>query len=221
MVARQWALALSLAVVSTSAFAQEGVTTGSFPVERRNVVTVSVPIQAGSTRVVLAGERVLGERFSLELGLFAGFNHTRQRFEEPWPNGAVGSNQTQYELGLTPGVRFYLAGRAPQGLWLSPRLEVTLGRASHGMLPSTLNGPLLPDLDANPWSVGGMAVLGYSVVVDPGFTVQAGVGVGAVRSANSYDQGTWHSDGGMSVERAHDTTWSFAQRLLLNLGWAF
>lgn len=225
MVARQWgmqwALVLSLAVVSTSAFAQEGITTGSFPVERRNVVTVAVPLQGFGSRVELEGERVLGERFSVGLGLFASFDHTRFRLEEPRPNGSEGTNRTQYELGLTPGVRFYLTGRAPQGLWLSPRLEVSLGRASNGMLSSTLNGPLLPDLHYSLWSVSGMAVLGYSVVVEPGFTVQAGVGVGARRDATAYDQGTWDPDGGLSVEQVHNTTWSFSQRLLLNLGWAF
>lgn len=66
-----------------------------------------------------------------------------------------------------------------------------------------------------------MSATGYSVVVEPGFTVQAGVGVGARRDASAYGQGTWRSDGSMSVERVHDTTWSIAQRLLLNLGWAF
>jgi hypothetical protein len=220
MVATQWKLGVSLVLVSAVAFAQEGITTGSFPVERRNVVTVSIPIQGLGNPVAIEGERVLGERFSVGLGVFASFTHDRTRYEDAEASGREGSNRTSYELGLSPGVRFYLTGRAPQGLWLSPRLEVGVGRSNYETLRA-LSGPAtLPDSDSDNWSIGGTAVLGYSVVLEPGFCVQGGVGLGARRSAVAYDTFAQLGDQ-IQTQRVHQSSWILTQRLVLNLGVAF
>ncbi|MBZ4336174.1 autotransporter outer membrane beta-barrel domain-containing protein [Corallococcus sp. AS-1-12] len=218
MVAMQWKLGVSLVLVSAAAFAEDGITTGSFPVERRNVVTVSVPLQ-NLGQLSLEGERVLGERFSLGLGVSATFSHDRTRFEEEELSGAEGYNRSFFQVGLAPSARFYLTGRAPQGLWLSPRLEVGVGRSSNGMVGSLLGEP--EDTHADNWFVGGMAVLGYTVVVEPGFTVQGGVGFGARRDALAYDTVRLGSGGGTEWVRLHQSSWNLTQRLLLNLGWAF
>ncbi|QAT88812.1 hypothetical protein EJ065_7287 [Corallococcus coralloides] len=220
MVAMKWKLGVSWVFVSAAAFAEEGVTTGSFPVERRNVVTVSVPIQSLS-QLSLEGERVLGERFSVGLGVSATFNHDRTRFDEEESGGLEGYNRTFYQFGLAPSARFYLTGRAPQGLWLSPRLEVAVGRSTNGTVGSLLGSPEPEDTHADNWSVGGMAVLGYTVVVDPGFTVQGGVGVGAHRGALAYDTVRLGGGGGTERVRIHQSSWNLTQRILLNLGWAF
>ncbi|GMT97766.1 hypothetical protein KH5H1_18850 [Corallococcus caeni] len=220
MVSMQWKLGVSLVLLSAVALAKDGVTTGSFPVERRNVVTVSVPIQS-LNQLSLEGERVMGERFSVGLGVFASFNHDRSRFEEAEPGGLEGFNRTVYQFGVAPSVRFYLTGRAPQGLWLAPRVEVGVGRSSSTMVGNLPDDLLSHDSKADFWSVGGSAVLGYSVVLEPGFTVQGGVGLGARREALAYDSLRLGPVDETSVERIHQSAWFLSQRILLNVGWAF
>ncbi|RKG69597.1 hypothetical protein D7V80_08435 [Corallococcus sp. CA054B] len=221
MVAMKWKLGVSLVLVSAVAFAQEeAVTTGSFPVERRNVVTVSVPLQSLS-HLSLEGERVMGERFSVGLGVSALFNQVRSRFDETQADGVEGFDSGSYRLGLEPSVRFYLTGRAPQGLWVSPRLEASLGRNTSETVPSQDEGLSLIDNSTDIWSVGGAAVVGYSVVLEPGFTVQGGVGFGARREALAYDVVRPGENGLSALTRVHQSTWLFTQRILLNVGWAF
>ncbi|MFB1484842.1 hypothetical protein [Corallococcus sp. RDP092CA] len=223
MVAAQWKLGVSLALVSAVAFAEEGITTGSFPVERHNVVTVSLPIQGLDGQVSLEGERVLGERFSVGLGVFAALTHNRSRQDVVGGSTALGYDSTTYHFGLAPGVRFYLTGRAPQGLWLSPRLEVAVGGNSYSRVPESEGvGASLLDNNSDTWSLGGTAILGYSVVLEPGFTVQGGVGLGARREANSYDIGALLGPvGEASTTRVHESSWRLTQRIVVNLGWAF
>ncbi|RKG93541.1 hypothetical protein [Corallococcus terminator] len=217
---RKWGLLLSL--VSTTVFAQEGITTGSFPVARRNVVSLSLPLEGVYPQLALEGERVLGEHVSLSLGVFASFEHARSRLDDPPDTGYEGLDGTQFRVGLAPAVRFYLSGTAPQGLWVSPRLEVSYWRESSrpvGNLPS--GGFSLLSGESEIWSVGALALVGYSVVLEPGFTVQAGVGLGARRDALTYDKAGLISNGEAPVEKGHQTTWVFTQRVLVNLGWAF
>jgi hypothetical protein len=218
MVAKQGLLAVVLSMASAQAFAGEAITTGSFPVAKRNVVTVSVPILEQGTQVSLEGEHVLGDRFSVGLGVFTSFRHQRQRFTEPAE--AVGRDSTAFQVGLAPSARFYLTGSAPQGLWLSPRVELGLGGSSSSPVGAPPDEPVLRSSSSDNWSVGAMAVLGYSVVLEPGFTVQGGVGVGARRD-------TFTSDLGMIVEdrlvtmRVRQSVWNFTERLVVNVGWAF
>ncbi|NOK12485.1 hypothetical protein [Corallococcus exercitus] len=220
MVGTQWKLGVSLVLLSAVAFAEEGVTTGSFPVERRNVVTVSVPIQ-NLNQLSLEGERVMGERFSVGLGVFAFFLQERTRLREADRSGYEGYNYTGHQVGLAPSVRFYLTGRAPQGLWLSPRLEVSAGRSSNAPVGNFLDDSLAKDSTTDVWSVGGAATLGYSVVLEPGFTVQGGVALGTRRDAVAFDALVMDSIEGLKVERVHRSTWLLTQRIVLNVGWAF
>ncbi|RKG93542.1 hypothetical protein [Corallococcus terminator] len=216
---RKWGLLLSLA--STSVFAQEGITTGSAPVARRNVVTVSVPVGSDS-QVALEGERVVGERISLGLGVFTSLRHQRARTDEPPANVVVvGRNSTQYQLGLSPAVRFYLTGTAPQGLWVSPRVEVGYARSDSTTVPVPVGAITPADSFSETVSLGGMAVVGYSVVLEPGLSLQAGVGLGARHDAHSYDVVTLGPNDGTASFRVRETNWNFTQRLLFNVGWAF
>lgn len=224
MVAMKWKLGVSLALVSAGAFAEEGVTTGSFPVERRNVVSVSLPIQSLSDQVSLEGERVLGERFSVGLGVFASFTHDRSRRDANETGVNTDFDATSYRFGLAPGVRFYLTGRAPQGLWLSPRLEVAVGGNSYAPVEELQGGvgASLLDNNSDTWSLGGSATLGYSVVLEPGFTVQGGVALGARRDASAYDVTRLGPIvDGSNVDRVHYSVWHLTQRIVVNLGWAF
>ncbi|RKH20430.1 hypothetical protein D7X74_03910 [Corallococcus sp. CA047B] len=222
-------LGLLLSLVSTSVFAQEGITTGSVPVARRNVVSLALPLEGLYPQLAIEGERVLDEHVSVSLGVFGSVQHDRSRMDDPPEIGFEGTDTTQYRVGLAPAVRFYLSGTAPQGLWVSPRLELSYGRQTYenvGNFPSGggISFPLIPS-ESETWSLGGMALVGYSVVLEPGFTVQAGVGLGARRDAVSYDMVGASVIGEPPVEiemqKGHRTDWSFTQRVLVNLGWAF
>ncbi|WP_158626593.1 hypothetical protein [Corallococcus interemptor] len=58
------------------------------------------------------------------------------------------------------------------------------------------------------------------MVLEPGFSVQGGVGLGARRSAVAYDTFTLLG-GGTQSQRVHQSSWILTQRLVLNLGLAF
>ena len=208
---RKWGLLLSL--VSTTVFAQEGVTTGSFPVARRNVVSLSLPLEGGlSSRLAIEGERVVWEHVSLGLGVFGSFQHDRSMLDDPPASGFEGTDTTQYEVGLAAAARFYLTGPAPQGVWVSPRLEVSHGRGSFtpvGELPPGSVGVSVLISESKLWSLGGAALVGYSVVLEPGFTVQAGVGLGARREALTYEVGGQLGAGETPARESHQTTWVF------------
>ncbi|RYZ41832.1 MAG: hypothetical protein EOO71_10380 [Myxococcaceae bacterium] len=213
-------LGLLLSLVSTSVFAQEGITTGAVPVARRNVVTLSVPLQGLDSQVALEGEHVVSDYFSVGLGVIASFTHAERRVDRLQPNGLEGENLTYSELGLAPAVRFYLTGTAPQGLWVSPRVE-----AGYGWSTVEYTGPREDidylDIDSDSWFLGAAAVMGYSVVLEPGFTLQGGVGLGTRRESVSFDQYSFASDGSVIRSRPTQTTWNLNERFMLNVGWAF
>ncbi|RKH49886.1 hypothetical protein [Corallococcus llansteffanensis] len=215
---QQWSLLL-VSLVSTSVLAEEGITTGTFPVAHRNVVTLSVPLQGLDPQVALEGEHVLGERVSVGLGVSAYFTKEQVRVEPRELYGIGASRAKVYELGLAPSMRFYLTGTAPRGLWVSPRVEVGYGQASYTFGDDKIpNGSI--ESGSDEWFLGAMGVVGYSVVLEPGFTLQGGVGVGARRTVASVDSGSL-SGGVLSVSHSERTTWRFTERLVLNVGWAF
>ncbi|RKG98740.1 hypothetical protein D7V97_32565 [Corallococcus sp. CA053C] len=216
---QQWGLLLSL--VSTSVFAEEGITTGTFPVSHRNVVTLSVPLQGLDSQVALEGEHVLGERVSVGLGVSATWVNTRLRVSPRWSDPVDGWNNTHLELGLAPAMRFYLTGTAPRGLWVSPRVEVGYGMGSTTFVGADKNDTRFINTESDAWFLGAMGVVGYSVVLEPGFTLQGGVGLGARRNVSSTGQPMGASDGSITVVDYRDTRWTFAERLVLNVGWAF
>ncbi|RKH34803.1 hypothetical protein D7Y13_27150 [Corallococcus praedator] len=213
-------LGLLLSLVSTSVFAQEGLTTGPVPGARRNVLTVSVPLQGLDSQVSLEGEHVLGDRFSVGLGVIASFSHAERRMDPRQYAGLEGENLTNSTLGLAPAVRFYLTGTAPQGLWVSPRLEAGYGWSTAKYTGNRLMAAL-NERDADTWFLGAAAVVGYSMVLEPGFTLQGGVGLATRREAVSFSQVMQDSDGLYYRGEANQSAWTFTERFMLNAGWAF
>ncbi|MCY1040495.1 hypothetical protein OV208_04100 [Corallococcus sp. bb12-1] len=215
---RKWGLLLSL--VSTSVFAQEAIATGPVPMARRNVLSVSVPVSAQS-RVELEGEHVLGERVSVGLGVFVSLHENRQRWADEPATELEGQNYRYLQAGLAPAVRFYLTGTAPQGLWVSPRLEVGYGRDSLKTTGTEVVNQAFNESQNEAWFLGGSGVLGYSMVLESGFTARAGVGLGVRREFASYEYLSQDSQGRTSLHKSKNSSWSLTQQLLLNLGWAF
>ena len=71
------------------------------------------------------------------------------------------------------------------------------------------------------WRAGAGALMGYSMVVARGFTVQAGVGLGA---AYSWDRTTMKDNLNPEQPMAvafRSRRWDFAERATLAVGWSF
>jgi len=175
--------------------------------EVRRTVLLAHP---GLTGQVGAGvEHAVGERVALAVTVtvLANLNDLR------WGDSGSGFSSKQWGLGLDPGVHFYLAGRAPEGLWVGPHVEV------FGEYATSRNDIVYPEEGqgvGSGWrslTYGASARVGYTVILSPGFTAQLAVGITGLRnytlaSAASADEGYLRS-------------WSVAPRTTLAVGWAF
>ncbi|WP_147448575.1 hypothetical protein [Corallococcus terminator] len=212
-------LGLLLSLVSTSVFAQEAIATGAVPVARRNVLSVSVPV--GQSQLSLEGEHVLSERVSVGLGVFVSVYEYQRRWENVPVEELEGQNHGSWQAGLSPAVRFFLTGTAPQGLWVSPRLEVGYGRDSIKRTGTEVVNQAFDESQHETLSLGGSGVLGYSMVLESGFTARAGLGLGVRREFASHEYFSQDSQGRTSLDKSKDSSWSLTQQLLFSLGWAF
>jgi hypothetical protein len=178
--------------------------------KRRTFVGLGVPL--ADRGLSLEGERELGERFSVSLGLRMGFNVGEEE-------GRDGDVDTSYLLlGVEPGARFYMTGSAMDGLWFGPRLEW----ARAWREPSTATHPALLESSQREWHVGGAALLGYSIRLRRGFSVQAALGLGVTQRLVR-QRGTTLPFGGDEPQAWNDSfrAWNVGHRAQLAVGWTF
>ncbi len=114
---------------------------------------------------------------SEKVALSLGFNATLLTIHSGQGNSA--SDLTFSGAGIEPGVHFFLAGKAPSGLWVGPKVELhyynvkttsTFSGGSSGL--STFGS------SNSAFLYGGQVMVGYTHVFTSGFTVQGGVGIG-------------------------------------------
>lgn len=177
---------------------------------RRTFVGV-IPLSVRQGLIAVDGEQALAPRLSARMGVRFGGGLFKNE-----GTGGVGDS-TNLGVGVESGIRYYLTGTALNGLWIGPHLELSGGWSSR-----TTVGDLseLTSRDRT-WSAGAGALMGYSMVVAQGFTVQAGVGLGA-----SYNSLRWTVQDTTSPEQPqessfHSASWGFAERATLAVGWAF
>ncbi|MFP2933343.1 hypothetical protein ACLESO_50995 [Pyxidicoccus sp. 3LG] len=190
------------------------------PQVRRNVVGMSITaLQSGA--LSLEGERVVSPRVSVGLGLRLGLS--RWDFLSESSEGPVfggDTERTHTYLGVDPRVRFFLTGAAPEGLWLSPRLELARRWTnSDGDDPLWTN-----ESKERGWSVGGSAQVGYSVIVGRGLAIQGGVGVeAAYESSRQTYRSTPPLGSGVPVDEGEyrSSAWHVGHRMDVSVGWAF
>jgi hypothetical protein len=85
------------------------------------------------------------------------------------------------------------------------------------------------ELGSRSWSVGAAALVGYSMVVSEGLTVQAGVGFGATRVWERTERygimvGTLSTRAAQQqpqLVEVRSTAWSIGERVSLAVGWSF
>jgi hypothetical protein len=197
------------ALLVTAARAEAPSTEGELE-KRRTFVGLVVPLAARGFS--LEGEREMDERFSVSLGLRMGFNVGEEE-------GSGGDVDTGYLLlGVEPGARFYLTGSAMDGLWFGPRLEL----AREWREPSTATSPAQLESSQREWHVGGAALLGYSIRLRHGFSVQAALGLGVTHRLVTQRGTTVPPEGG-EPQAWNDSfhAWNVGHRAQIAVGWTF
>ncbi|HYO56985.1 MAG TPA: DUF3575 domain-containing protein [Archangium sp.] len=172
------------------------------------------------------GERVLTDRISVQLGVSLSLSATWLSREVPIASAdgfvtrRVEQGNTTGTVSLKPGARYFLLGRAPEGLWAGLQLGVGVGRS---LFDSQSNGVAEPARITSLLTLGGDALVGYSLLLTRGFMLQAAAGLGAAyttyeeSSTISVGQDNQPSYGPPS--RTH--RWDFRPTIRLALGWAF
>jgi hypothetical protein len=125
-------------------------------------------------------------------------------------------------LGVGPYARFFLTGTAPEGLWLSPRVEVARWWTNSHSFDAQGWENVMED---RRWSIGGVAMLGYSAIVGRGLSLQVGVGAEA-RHERGELVGRYSLplvEGGVSEseQRTRSRAWHVRERIEASVGWAF
>lgn len=214
---------LCLTLLSSAvAHAQELSASPSVSPARKTVLGVSItPDELGV--VTLEGERVVSPRVSVGLGLRTGFREQKGWSGYVLPGLQSDESRTShFILGVGPRARFFLVGDAPEGLWLSPGLEVTRGWRRY-----VYEGQAsINDSEERTWSFGATAMLGYTAILGRGLAVQAGVGAEARHDSSRYSNSAVARPGyegqvpvGELSGKGH--SWVLDERLALSLGWAF
>lgn len=182
-------------------------------VESRRTFVGLVPIALSESLIAIDGERVLTPKLSAWMGLrFAGSFSRRG-------SGDVLGDSTQLVAGVEPGVRYYLTGSALDGLWLGPHLELSYQRSTN--TSQGLQGDPVTNHNRD-WTAGGAVLLGYSMIVTRGLTVQAGVGLGCNYSSSTLQVGSLlDSDSGGLSGSFDNHGWTLSQRATLAVGWSF
>ncbi len=136
---------------------------------------------------------------------------------------AFSSSTTVSVLGglAQPGISYFLVGRAPTGLWLSPKLEfgyVSVGTSSTFGDGTTTNGSSSTTAG---FVFGAQGMVGYTHAFDIGLTVQLGVGLGFNYTAfNTSSMTTSPSPLPMQPTQPFSFLGSFG-RISAGVGWNF
>jgi hypothetical protein len=154
--------------------------------------------------------------------------------------GGSGSTAQSWGVGVEPGVHFYLSGRAPEGLWVGPHLELSThhwaSRSEYllGPISSPDEGQVVTvESRSRTVQYGGNVRLGYTAILAPGLTLQVSAGLTALASRNTTfgqpvvlggvaaaeveSQQLVGVPGGLRDSRQ----WSVAPRMTIGVGWAF
>ena len=210
-------LPLVLALVAAPSLAQEAAPALTPPpaavaevVRNKSIIVQPIPWAFGAYGGTF--EIALQERLSLVMGLnLAAFTLTTNT-----SSGSSSSSSSTSILGggIQPGIAWYLVGKAPAGLWVSPKLELgyialTTGSSFSG------GGVSTSSTTTSGFVYGAHVMIGYTHVTEIGLTFQLGVGVGFTGGSISSS----FSGGGTSGTPV-GVLGSFG-RLSLGVGWSF
>jgi hypothetical protein len=179
--------------------------------EARQTFVGLVPVPLRQGLVAIDGERVLSPKLSARLGVRLGMAVGKNSGDNP------GLDSSRFQLGLEPGLRYSLTGTALDGLWVGSHLELS-GQQLENM--SSLPDGRVTNRDRT-WRLGVAALVGYSMVVSRGLTIQAGVGLGAEHAWGGLTVINSSLSGDAQELQLDVRTWGIAERVTLAVGWAF
>jgi hypothetical protein len=211
---RRGVLACAMLLATVASASEED---ASAQAEARRTFVGLVPIALGRSVIAVDGERVVGPKLSVRMGVRLGaslFNHE---------SASGGVSQSDLSVGIEPGLRYYLTGTALDGLWMGAHLELTHAWSTTGSALSTMSGihtSLLGRGHSQVWSAGAGTLVGYSMVLAPGLTVQAGVGLGVVYSSSQTETPGVNPGLGLA-STSRSRWWAVSERARLAVGWAF
>jgi hypothetical protein len=135
----------------------------------------------------------------------------------------AGYSTSRWGVGVDPGVHFYLAGRAPEGLWVGPHVELSVLHHTKRQDVSTLGGGggFVPvDLGWRTLQYGASARVGYTAILSPGLAVQAGLGLSVLGSRTASFSVSSPSGDVLGSALPGQRSWSLSPRMTLGVGWA-
>ncbi|MCE9668848.1 hypothetical protein LY474_13570 [Myxococcus stipitatus] len=186
---------------------------------RDTVLTVSFSPQDWGD-VSLEASRVMSPGLALGVELLAGLNRSDTTLDVLAVDGYLhGGDDTygSYMLGVGARARFFLAGTAPEGPWLSPGLAVSRAWRSFTYDSNGLHN----ETRERQWGASADLLVGYTAIVGNGLVVQLGVGGEAHHGWSrlaSRSTGIGEESPTGSSTRARK--WTLNERLELSVGWA-
>ncbi|MCP3063059.1 DUF3575 domain-containing protein [Myxococcus sp. K38C18041901] len=210
-----WLCLMLLSSAGAQANPSSPVSTDAVP--RKTVVGLAVnPTDWG--QVVLEGERVVGPRVSVGLGLHVGVRVSNGSRDLEMAEQRLETRDSFFELGVVPRARFFLSGAAPEGLWVSPQVEAIhqWRKYAQFVVEEQRSESRIRSLQ-----FGGAVLVGYTAILGQGLAVQAGVGVGARHSSDRYESRQPVLPNGEENTSTKGRSWTFDERLQVSLGWAF
>lgn len=208
----QWGLCVAVVLSSLSVRAEApGEAEASAEPHRRTVV-LAHPGVAGQVGVGV--ERAVGGRVALAatVTVLASLQDLR------WSERGSGFASRQWGLGVDPGVHVFLTGRAPEGLWVGPHVEVFGARVA---TRHDLVGAEGSRSDEGGWhslTYGASARVGYTVVLAPGLSAQVALGLVGRRTRTLSSTAPGED---LSEDERYQRDWLVAPRTTLAVGWAF
>jgi hypothetical protein len=215
---------VALALVPMTGRAEESQETP----EARRTLLLALPLSGLAGQVGASVEHAVGSHVTLVGEAQASASSNGTDFTQLQ---GTGSSMQSLGFGVAPGAHFYFTGRAPEGFWVGPHLELSTRRDwMRNQFPSLPEGALVTtESSARTVYYGASARLGYTAIVAPGLTVQVGVGVAALASrftpftskvTPELPPGSGGT-GGLLGSLGPSRGWFVAPRMTVGLGWAF
>jgi hypothetical protein len=185
-----------------------GVLRGTLQLEAEHAVTRWLSVRLG-----LGGSLGSSDSDYL-LGLGGGFS--------PFQLGPVVTDWKDegWSVNAEPGLRFFLFGSAPEGLWVGPHLGLGLMRTRYESLSSE---QLIFVTDTRMVMVAGDVMVGYTLLLTRGFTLQTAVGVRTSQRTSTRWARALNLDGELTqVSTPYESTqWTTQLAARISLGWTF
>lgn len=188
--------------------------------ESRQTFVGLVATSLGRGLVAIDGEHAVSPRLSIRTGIRIGGGLVRN---DEIPRGLSTGNTSNLSAGLEPGIRYYVTGTALDGMWLGPHVELSYGRFTTSTVIGSLNSPVTTEVTnhGREWHVGVGTLVGYSMVVTRGLTVQAGVGLGGGYSSSRTELGDTGNPEQPDGLEFKTRSWQVSERAMLAVGWSF